>query len=81
MLMHSLGVVQAQRTSWNLLEPQPHRDSKVCRRLSHEFGVVRPYRTISMYIVTGVQGAYALVQGGSSTSNHFITEIARCGEF
>ena len=29
----------------------------------------------------GVHGAYALVQGGSSTSNHFITEIARCGEF
>ena len=28
-----------------------------------------------------VQGAYALVRGGSSTSNHFITEIARCGEF
>ena len=23
----------------------------------------------------------ALAQGGSSTANHFITEIARCGEF
>ena len=127
----------------NLHEPQHHRDSKVCRGLSHEFGVVRPYRTFSMYSVTGetrsagclctssgsfkhiephqtysnhnsteiarcgeachmssgwfdctepslatslkgkqgVHGAYALVQGGSSTSNHFITEIARCGEF
>ena len=29
----------------------------------------------------GVHGAYALVHGGSSTLNHFITEIARCGEF
>ena len=29
----------------------------------------------------GVHGAYALVQGGSSTSNHFITEIARCSEW
>ena len=29
----------------------------------------------------GVHGASALVQGGSSTSNHVITEIARCGEF
>ena len=28
-----------------------------------------------------LHGAYALIQGGSSTSNHFITEIARCGEF
>ena len=26
---------------------------KVCRVLSHEFGVVRPYRTFSVYIVTG----------------------------
>ena len=130
------------RTSSNLHEPQHHRDSKVCRGLSHEFGVVRLYRTFSMYIVTGetrsagclctssgwfkhiephrtysnhniteiarcgevchmnsgwfdctepslstslqgkqgVHGAYALVQGGSSTSNHFITEIARCEE-
>ena len=26
---------------------------KVCRVLSHEFGVVRLYRTFSIYIVTG----------------------------
>ena len=49
-------MVQAHRTSSNLLEPQHHRASKVCRGLSHEFGVVR-------------QGAYALVRGGSSTAN------------
>ena len=26
----------------------------MCRVLSHEFGVVRPYRTFSMFIVTGI---------------------------
>ena len=35
-------MVQAHRTSSNLLEPHQYRDSKVCRVLSHEFGVVRP---------------------------------------
>ena len=55
----------------------------MCRVLSHEFGVVRPYRTG----LSGVQGAYALVRGGSSTSNLVepsrtnITEIAKCVEF
>ena len=45
------------------------------RVLSHEFRVVRLYRTFSIYRSTslqgkqGVQGAYALVRGGSSTSN------------
>ena len=52
-----------------LLEPHHYRDSKVFRVLSHEFRVVRQYRTFSIYIGTGVQGAYALVRGGSSTSN------------
>ena len=51
--MHLFGVVQAHRTSSNLHEPLHHRDSKVCRGLSHEFGVVRLYRTFSMYSVTG----------------------------
>ena len=36
-------VGQAQRTSANLHEPLHHRDSKVCRGLSQEFGVVRLY--------------------------------------
>ena len=36
-----------QRTSSNLLEPLQCRESKVCRGLSHEFGVVRLYRTTS----------------------------------
>ena len=52
--------------------------------------MVRPYRTFSVYIVTGETrsaGAYALVRGGSSTSNliessrNIITEIARCVGF
>ena len=47
-------MVQAQRTSSNLLEPHHHRDSKVWSVLPHEFGVVRLYRTFSLpnYIVT-----------------------------
>ena len=64
-VVHLFGVVQAHRTSSNLLEPHHYKDSKVCRVLSHEFGVVRLYPTFSIYIVT----AYALVRGGSSTSN------------
>ena len=71
-IMHLFGVVQAHRTLLNLLEPHHYRDSKVCRVLSHEFGVVRLHRTFSIYIVTGATryaGYYALVRGGSSTSN------------
>ena len=51
--MHLFGVVQAHRTSSNHHEPHHYKDSKVFRVLSHEFGVVRPYRTFSVYIVTG----------------------------
>ena len=73
--------VLGHRTSSNFLEPHYYKDSKVCRVLSHEFGVVRLYRTFSIYIVTGkqgMQGAYALVRGGSSTSNLVEPEIERC---
>ena len=52
--VHLFGVVQAHRTSSNLLEPHQYKDSKVCRVLSHEFGVVRLYRTFSIYIVTEI---------------------------
>ena len=52
-VVHLFGVVQAHRTSSNLLEPHHYKDSKVCRVLSHQFGVVRLYRTFSIYIVTG----------------------------
>ena len=40
-------------SSSNLHKPHHHRDSKVCRGLSHEFGVVRLYRTFSIYIFRG----------------------------
>ena len=74
----------------NLHEPQHHRASKVCRGFSHEFGVVRLYRTFSMYLVTGETrsaGCFCKSSGWFKHSephrtyaNHNITEIARCGE-
>ena len=47
------ALVRGGSSASNLLEPHHHRDSKVCRVLSHEFGVVRLYRTFSTYIYTG----------------------------
>ena len=51
-VLHKFGVVQALRTSSNLLETHHYRDSKECKVLSHEFRVVRLYRTSSLCIVT-----------------------------
>ena len=67
-------MVQAHRTSSNLLEPYHYKDSKVCRVLSHQFGVVRLYRTFSIYMLQGkqgVQGAYALVRGVYIEPHHY----------
>ena len=74
----------------NLHEPQHHRASKVCRGFSHEFGVVRLYRTCSMYLGTGETrsaGCFCKSSGWFKHSepprtyaNHNITELARCGE-
>ena len=82
---------QAHRTSSNLLEPLHYRDSKVCRVLSHEFGMVLLYRTFSIYIVTGeTRSAGCLctslvwfkhIEPPQTFSNHIITELARCVEF
>ena len=68
-----------------------HRDSKVCRVLSHEFGVVRLYRTFSNYIFTGEarcagcfctsSGWFKRIEPPRTFSNHIIAEIARCVEF
>ena len=44
------ALVRVHRTSSNLLELHHYRESKVCRVLLHEFGVVRLYRTFSNYI-------------------------------
>ena len=48
---------------------------------SGRFECTEPSLSTALQGKQGVPGAYALVQGGSSTSNHFLTEIARCGEF
>ena len=69
-VVHLFGVVQAHQTSSNLPKPHHYRDSKVCRVFSHEFGVVRLYRTFSMYIVTGETRSAGCL-------GHMITEIAR----
>ena len=84
-------MIQPHRTSSNLPELHHYRDRKVCRVLSHEFGVVRPYRTFSVYIVTGeTRSAGCLctslwwfkhIEPYRTFSNHIITEIARCVEF
>ena len=84
-------VVQAHRTCSNLLEPHHYKDSKVCRVLSHEFGVVRLYRTFSIYIGTGEtryagclctsSGWFKHIEPRRTFSNHIITKIARCVEF
>ena len=84
-------MVQAHRTSSNLLEPHHYRDSKVCRVLSHEFGVVRLYRTFSIYIVTEIarcagclctsSGWFKHIEPRRTFSNHIITETVRCVEF
>ena len=47
------NVVQAHRTSSNILEPHYCRDNKVCRVFSHAFGVVRLYGAFPNYIFTG----------------------------
>ena len=44
--------VRGGSTVPNLLEPHHCRATKVCRVLSHEFGVVRLYRTFCNYIFT-----------------------------
>ena len=82
---------QARRTSSNLLEPHHCRDGKVCRVLSHEFGVVRLYRTFSNDIFTGEarsagclctsSGWFKHVEPPRNFSNHIIAEMARCVEF
>ena len=80
-------MVQAQRTSSNLLEPHHRRDSKVCRVLSHECGVVRLYRTFSNFIFTGEarcagclgtrSGWFKCIEPPQTFSNHIIAVIAR----
>ena len=67
-----------------------HRDSKVWRGLSHEFGVVRLYQTFSIYIIAGETRCsvclctssewFKHIEPHRTYSNHNIPEIARCEE-
>ena len=84
-------MVQARRTSSILIEPHHRRDNKVCRVLSHEFGVVRLYRTFSNYIFTGeTRCAGCLctsfrwvkrIEPPRTFSNKITAQTARCVEF
>ena len=63
----------------------------MCRVLSHEFGVVRLYRTFSIYIVTEIARCagclctclewFKHIEPRRTFPNHIITEIARYVEF
>ena len=74
-VVHLFGV---HRISSNLLEPHHYKDSKVCRVLSHEFWVVRLYRTFSIYIVYRgnkvcrvLMHLFGVVQAHRTSSNLF----------
>ena len=85
------ALVRGGSSKSNLLEPYHCRDSKVCRVLSHEFRVVRLYRTFSNYIFTGdpkcagclctSSGWFTCTEPPRTFSNHIIAEIARFVEF
>ena len=65
-------------------EPHHYRDSKVCRVLSHKFGVVRPYRTVSVWCAGCLctsSGWFKHIEPRRTFPNHIITEIAKCVEF
>ena len=47
------ALVRGGSSTSNLVEPYHYRDSKVFRVLSHEFGVVRLYRTFSSASLQG----------------------------
>ena len=84
-------MVQAQRTFSNPLEPQQRSESKVCRGLPQEVGVVRLYRTFSNYSFTGETRCagcsctssrwFKLSEPPRTFSNHSIAELERCVVF
>ena len=70
------ALVQGSSSQSNLLKPSwttlYNRNINVCSVFSHEFGVVRFFRTSSTFILKGMQdkhGSCALVLDGSSASN------------
>ena len=67
------------------------RENKVCRALSHEFGMVRLYRTFSTYIFTwrsrcvwylyASSGWFNRIEPPRTFLNHFIVEKTWCVKF
>ena len=82
-LMHSFGVVQAQRASSNLLN---HIIAEIARReeffhmCSGWFDCTEPPLPTSLQGKQGVKGACALVRGGSSASNLLKPQQRRASE-
>ena len=79
-----LNPISQKESTLNLIELHPHRDCKVFRLLSHVFGVVPLYRTISNYISSGDKRCagcnmhrFGEVQAHRTFSNFILTEIAR----
>ena len=86
-LSHEFGVVQAHRTSLNLLEPHHRRDSMVCRVHQHEFRVVQLCRTFSTLIFTEEarcactsSGWFRYIEPPRTFLNHIIAEIMKSTE-
>ena len=69
MLKQNVGVVQAHRTSSIHNSTELARCGEVCHMRSGWFDCTEPSLSTSLQGKQGVQGAYALVLGGSSTSN------------
>ena len=91
----------ANSSGWfEQIKPQTFKIAELARCV-HEFCVVQPYQTFFNYIVTGdtrceeylctslgwlkhiqgkqgVENAYAIVRGGSTSSNFLITKLAKC---
>ena len=90
-LLYMHATVRCGSSASNLLEPHHRRDRKVCRVLLHEFGVVRLYRTFSIYIFTEEtrfagclctsSGWFKRIEPPRTFSNRIIAEIAGRVEF
>ena len=52
-----------------------------CHRSSGWFDCTEPSLATLLQGKPGVQGAYALGRGDRTSSNHLITELARCERF
>ena len=87
----SYALVRGGSSASDLIEPHHCSDSKVCRVLSHELGVVRLFRNFSNYIFIGdprctwclctSSGWFTCIEPPRTFSNHIIAEIERFVEF